>query len=70
MPELLTLSEADPVHETRWLLDPILPFGELVLLDGAAGVGKTMALCNMAGILGKEKHRKIIFVSSPEQKVG
>jgi len=26
MPELLTLSEADPVHETRWLLDPILPF--------------------------------------------
>lgn len=69
MPELLKLSEADPVHETRWLIDPMVPAGELVLLDGTAGVGKTMALCSMAGMLGTLKHQKVIFVSSPEQKL-
>jgi archaellum biogenesis ATPase FlaH len=69
MPELLKLSEADPVHETRWLIEPMVPAGELVLLDGTAGVGKTMALCNMAGMLATLKHQKVIFVSSPEQRL-
>ncbi len=69
MPELYALSEADPVHETAWLLDPIMPRRELVLFDGAAGVGKTMALCTFAGILSQQPHEKVVFVSSPEQKL-
>ncbi len=69
MPELFMLSEADPVHEAAWLMDPILPGRELVLFDGAAGVGKTMALCTFAGILSKQPHEKVVFVSSPEQKL-
>jgi archaellum biogenesis ATPase FlaH len=69
MPELLALCETDPVHEGAWLIDPILPRQELVLLDGAAGVGKTMALCNLASTMSVQPNQKVVFVSSPEQKL-
>lgn len=69
MPELVMLSEADPIHETTWLIEPILPTRDVILLDGAAGCGKTMTLATFASCLSHKPDQKIIFISSPEQKL-
>lgn len=67
--ELLAI--APEIHQRRWLHNGLLPWGEVVLLDGATGVGKSAFCANMAAsLVGTPEtpdRRKMLYISSADQ---
>lgn len=56
-------------QSTTWHLPALLPQGELVLLDGAAGIGKSIFAAQLAALLTRQSDKqKVIYISSPEQQ--
>lgn len=50
-----------------WLIDGLMPQGQLVLLDGAPGVGKSMLAAHLAASLPNPSKRKILYITSDDQ---
>lgn len=50
MSECLSLVDCQPPPITRWIIPNVVPFRELVLLDGATGVGKSCFLAYLAAV--------------------
>jgi archaellum biogenesis ATPase FlaH len=57
--------------ERRWLIDQLLPQGELVLLDGATGVGKSSVCANLASYVSRLSSMgpvgPVLYISSSDQ---
>lgn len=57
--------------ERRWLIDQLLPQGELVLLDGATGVGKSSVCANLAAYVSRLSSMgpvgPVLYISSSDQ---
>lgn len=57
----------DAPAPVNWLIEGLLPQGQLVLLDGAAGVGKSIFAAHLAAALPNPAKRKILYISSDDQ---
>lgn len=72
MPELLSLAPTEPIQKQRWLFPNLIPRGELVLLDGNSGVGKSLITATLAtcfGVLQNDNDERLVLViTSPEQR--
>lgn len=68
MPELVSLAPAQPVKVQRWLIPNFIPRGELVLLDGISGVGKSLLSANLAGFFSQGKEKLVLVLTSPQQR--
>jgi hypothetical protein len=72
MPELLSLAPTEPLQKQRWLFPNLIPRGELVLLDGQSGVGKSLMTATLAtcfGVLRNDDDERLVLVlTSPEQR--
>lgn len=70
MSTLLSLKPQAPIHSIRWLIPDLLPADELVLLDGPAGVGKSLLAACLATIIGSdppgESHCAVLYLTSPQ----
>ena len=57
--------------ERHWLIDQLLPQGELVLLDGATGVGKSSVCANLAAYVSRLSSMgplgPVLYISSSDQ---
>ncbi|MFT3880566.1 MAG: AAA family ATPase [Gemmatales bacterium] len=72
MPELHSLVPTQPLFPRKWLLRDLLPVAELVLLDGASGVGKSILATSLAAIFSHTAELpqpgSILYLSSPQQQ--
>ena len=72
MPELISLALTEPIQKQRWLFPNLIPRGELVLLDGQSGVGKSLMTATLAtcfGVLRSDDDERLVLVlTSPEQR--
>lgn len=72
MSELLSLAPVEPIQKQRWLFPNLIPQGELVLLDGNSGVGKSLMTATLATCLGvirtDDNERLVLVLTSPEQR--
>lgn len=50
-----------------WLIDGLLPQGQLVLLDGAAGVGKSILCAHLVASLPNPQKSKVLYITSDDQ---
>lgn len=62
-----------PATPLRWYLDYHLPENELVLLDGAAGVGKSLYLAHLIRLLTQGDHQlqvemPVLLITTPRQE--
>lgn len=71
MPEATSLTKTVPHPRTRWILPGIVPFQELVLVDGATGVGKSCFLAELAAVESQrvqaEGDKGVLYLSSTFQ---
>lgn len=72
MPELHSLAPTEPIFPQHWLLKELLPAAELVLLDGASGVGKSILTTSLTAIFSQSPALSlpvsILYLSSPQQQ--
>ena len=72
MPELVSLAPAEPFKPQRWLIPNLIPRGELVLLDGASGVGKSLMTAMIASCFTQDRVQKdnqlVLVLTSPQQR--
>ncbi len=72
MPELFSLAPAEPVKVQRWLISNLIPRGELVLLDGISGVGKSLMSAMLANYFTHDRDKKddkpVLVLTSPQQR--
>ncbi|HQR06110.1 MAG TPA: AAA family ATPase [Gemmatales bacterium] len=72
MPEPISLAPTTPIQKQRWLFPNLIPRGELVLLDGNSGVGKSLMTATLAtcfGVLRSDDDERLILVlTSPQQR--
>ncbi len=72
MPELLSLAPAQPVKHQRWLITNLVPRGELVLLDGNSGVGKSLLGAMLASYFTHDREKMddkpVLVLTSPQQR--
>lgn len=72
MPELHSLAPTEPIFPQQWLLKDLIPAAELVLLDGASGVGKSILHSGLTAIFSQSpalsQPGSILYLSSPQQQ--
>lgn len=70
MPDLYSLAPAYPIAPQEWLYPDLLPVGELVLLDGAPGVGKSLICSALATCFSirLNETKPVLYISSPQQR--
>ncbi len=72
MPELHSLAPTQPILPRKWLLRDLLPVAELVLLDGASGVGKSILATSLTAIFSHTadlpQPGSILYLTSPQQQ--
>ena len=74
MPQLVSLAPTEPVQHQTWLIPNFIPRSELVLLDGASGVGKSLVTAMLASYFSHERikmdDKLVLVLTSPEQRAG
>ncbi len=72
MSQVTPVAPVSPRPQRRWLIDQFLPQGELVLLDGATGVGKSSVCANIAAYASRlcsmNAIGPVLYLSSPDQE--
>ncbi len=71
MSQVTPVAPITPRLERRWLINQFLPQGELVLLDGATGVGKSSVCANIAAyatrLCSMAPIGPVLYISSEDQ---
>ncbi len=74
MPELFSLAPTQPVKHQRWLITNLVPRGELVLLDGNSGVGKSLTCAMLASYFTHDREKMddkpVLVLTSSQQREG
>ena len=68
MPAIFDLTRFAPPREQTWHIPDLIPSGELVLLDGATGVGKSAFLAHLAANLTRQvtdgTRQRVLYITS------
>lgn len=72
MIDIQNLTQAEAPPKMHWIYPDILPLGELVLLDGATGVGKSAFIAHLASHASRQTYQEgvkhVLYVSSKFQR--